>query len=94
MRALHFIAGLAVSATRPKVAETANANGVPGNTVLIDNAAGVANVQVATGQTLTNSIQNVAEGDISAPFILPFAGVGCQVARCRPPSGRRICRPP
>ncbi|MCP4319613.1 MAG: C4-dicarboxylate ABC transporter substrate-binding protein [Hyphomicrobiales bacterium] len=36
---------------------------------------GVANIQVATGQTLTNSVQNVAEGktDIAAaPFILPF----------------------
>lgn len=67
-------------------AETANANGVPGNTVLalgeFATQAGVANIQVATGQTLTNSIQNVAEGksDISAaPFILPFLlsrGVG------------------
>lgn len=60
-------------------AETANAAGVPGNTVLalgeFAAAAGVANIQVATGQTLTNSIQNTAEGktDISAtPFILPF----------------------
>lgn len=60
-------------------AETANAAGVPGNTVLalgeFASAAGVANVQVATGQTLTNSLQNVAEGktDITAaPFILPF----------------------
>lgn len=38
-------------------------------------AAGVANIQVADGQTLTNSIQNVAEGktDISGtPYILPF----------------------
>ena len=94
MRALHIIAGLAISASlvTPALAqvnlsaETANANGVPGNTVLalgeFANAAGVANIQVATGQTLTNSIQNVAEGksDISAaPFILPFLlsrGVG------------------
>ncbi|MEO0945729.1 MAG: TAXI family TRAP transporter solute-binding subunit, partial [Pseudomonadota bacterium] len=43
---------------------------------------GVADVQVASGQTLTNSVQNVAEGktDIAAsPFILPFLlsrGVG------------------
>ena len=62
MRALHFIAGLAVSASlvTPALAqvnlsaETANANGVPGNTVLalgeFANAAGVANIQVATGQ--------------------------------------------
>ena len=37
--------------------------------------AGIANIQVAAGQTLTNSIQNVAEGktDIAAaPFVLPF----------------------
>lgn len=37
--------------------------------------AGVANIQVADGQTLTNSIQNVAEGktDIAGtPYILPF----------------------
>lgn len=67
-------------------AETANANGVPGNTVLalgeFASQAGVANIQVATGQTLTNSLQNTAEGktDITAaPFILPFLlsrGVG------------------
>lgn len=94
MRTVNLIAGLAISASlvTPALAqvnlsaETANANGVPGNTVLalgeFANAAGVANVQVATGQTLTNSIQNVAEGksDISAaPFILPFLlsrGVG------------------
>ncbi|MEM7240906.1 MAG: TAXI family TRAP transporter solute-binding subunit [Pseudomonadota bacterium] len=60
-------------------AETASPTGVPGNTVLalgeVASSAGVANIQVATGQTLTNSIQNAAEGktDISAaPFILPF----------------------
>jgi len=38
-------------------------------------AAGVANIQVADGQTLTNSVQNVAEGktDIAGtPYILPF----------------------
>lgn len=36
---------------------------------------GLANIQIAAGQTLTNSVQNVAEGktDIAAaPFILPF----------------------
>ena len=43
---------------------------------------GIANIQLADGQTLTNSIQNVAEGktDIAAtPYILPFLmsrGVG------------------
>jgi len=38
-------------------------------------AAGVADIQLADGQTLTNSIQNVAEGstDIAGtPYILPF----------------------
>ncbi len=38
-------------------------------------AAGVANIQVADGQTLTNSIQNVAEGktDVAGtPYLLPF----------------------
>lgn len=37
--------------------------------------AGIANIQVAAGQTLTNSVQNVAEGNTdiaAAPFILPF----------------------
>ncbi len=60
-------------------AETANAGGVPGNTVLalgeVASAAGIADIQVATGQTLTNSLQNTAEGktDITAaPFLLPF----------------------
>ncbi len=67
-------------------AETANPGGVPGNTVLalgeVASAAGIADIQVATGQTLTNSLQNTAEGktDISAaPFLLPFLmsrGVG------------------
>jgi len=60
-------------------AETATATGVPGNTVLtlgeVASAAGIADIQVAMGQTLTNSLQNTAEGktDIApAPFILPF----------------------
>lgn len=38
-------------------------------------ASGLANIQIAAGQTLTNSVQNVAEGktDIAAaPFVLPF----------------------
>ncbi|MDG1530753.1 MAG: TAXI family TRAP transporter solute-binding subunit [Paracoccaceae bacterium] len=45
-------------------------------------ARGVANIQLADGQTLTNSVQNVAEGktDIAGtPYILPFLlnnGVG------------------
>jgi TRAP-type uncharacterized transport system substrate-binding protein len=80
--------GLGVSAWAQVnlTAETANAAGVPGNTVLalgeFAAEAGIANIQVATGQTLTNSLQNAAEGktDISAaPFILTFLlskGVG------------------
>jgi len=45
-------------------------------------AKGIANIQVADGQTLTNSVQNVAEGksDVAGtPYILPFLlskGVG------------------
>ncbi len=41
--------------------------------------AGIANIQVADGQTLTNSVQNVAEGktDIAGtPYILPFLLAG------------------
>ena len=60
-------------------AETAALVSVPGNTMIglaeATAAAEVANIQVATGQTLTNSVKNVAEGstDIaSAPFILTF----------------------
>lgn len=67
-------------------AETASPVSVPGVTVLalseLAAAAGIANIQVSAGQTLTNSTQNVAEGktDIAAsPFALPFLlskGVG------------------
>lgn len=67
-------------------AETAAANTTPGISVIaLSEAAakaGVADIQVTSGQTLTNSVQNVAEGktDIAAaPFILPFLlsrGVG------------------
>lgn len=67
-------------------AETAAPVSVPGTTVIglgeLAAAAGVANIQVSSGQTLTNSVQNVAEGktDIAAaPFALPFLlskGVG------------------
>jgi len=60
-------------------AETAEPQVVPGQTVLalgeVASSAGVADIQIATGQTLTNSVQNVAEGktDIAAaPFLLPF----------------------
>ncbi|MDJ0824663.1 MAG: TAXI family TRAP transporter solute-binding subunit [Rhodobacter sp.] len=60
-------------------AETAAPSSAPGVSVIaLSEAAakdGVADIQVTTGQTLTNSAQNVAEGktDIAAvPFILPF----------------------
>lgn len=60
-------------------AETASPGSAPGVSVLaLSEAAAkfnVANIQVTPGQTLTNSVQNVAEGksDIAAaPFILPF----------------------
>lgn len=69
----------AVSATENLTAETAS----PGGSIHLSMShlaqvaaeAGVANIQVADGQTLTNSIQNVAEGktDIAGtPYILPF----------------------
>ena len=67
-------------------AETAAPNTTPGISIIslseASSKAGVADVQVLSGQTLTNSVQNVAEGksDIAAaPFILPFMlsrGVG------------------
>ncbi len=67
-------------------AETASPNVAPGISIIsLSEAAakeGVADIQVTSGQTLTNSVQNVAEGktDIAAaPFILPFLlsrGVG------------------
>jgi len=60
-------------------AETAAPNTVPGNSVLalgeVASQAGIADIQVKTGQTLTNSVQNVAEGstDIATtPYLLPF----------------------
>jgi len=67
-------------------AETAAPNTTPGISIIaLSEAAakaGIADIQVTAGQTLTNSVQNVAEGktDIAAaPFILPFLlsrGVG------------------
>lgn len=67
-------------------AETAAPNTTPGISIIslseAASQAGVADIQVSSGQTLTNSVQNVAEGksDIAAgPFILPFLmsrGVG------------------
>lgn len=60
-------------------AETAAPNTTPGISIIAlseaAKKAGVADIQVSSGQTLTNSVQNVAEGktDIAAaPFILPF----------------------
>ena len=67
-------------------AETAAPNTTPGISIIslseAAKKAGVADIQVSAGQTLTNSVQNVAEGksDIAAaPYILPFLlsrGVG------------------
>lgn len=67
-------------------AETASPGGAthlsPAHMTEIAGTKGIANIQLADGQTLTNSIQNVAEGktDIAAtPYILPFLmsrGVG------------------
>lgn len=66
--------------------ETASPGGAtylsPAHMTEIAGTKGIANIQLADGQTLTNSIQNVAEGktDIAAtPYILPFLmsrGVG------------------
>jgi len=67
-------------------AETASPGGAvhlsPAHMAEIAGTQGIANIQLAAGQTLTNSIQNVAEGktDIAGtPYILPFLmsrGVG------------------
>lgn len=67
-------------------AETAGPGGAvhlsPAHMAEIAGTKGIANIQLAEGQTLTNSIQNVAEGktDIAGtPYILPFLmsrGVG------------------
>ena len=67
-------------------AETASPGGAthlsPAHMTEIAGTNGIANIQLADGQTLTNSIQNVAEGKTdfaSAPIILPFLlsrGVG------------------
>jgi hypothetical protein len=73
--------GLATSASAQVnlTAETASPSSAPGVSVIaLSEAAAkynVANMQVTTGQTLTNSVQNVAEGksDVAAaPFVLPF----------------------
>ena len=86
--ALFILAGLTghAQAQVNLSAETAGPTGVPGNVMghMADvlGEQKVANLQVAQGQTLTNSVRNVAQGktDIaSAPIILPFLlsrGVG------------------
>ena len=76
----------AVNAQINLTAETASPGGAthlsPAHMTEIAGTKGIANIQLADGQTLTNSIQNVAEGktDIAAtPYILPFLmsrGVG------------------
>ena len=86
--AVIFVVGLAghSQAQINMSAETAGPTGVPGNVmghmadVLAEKK--IANLQVAQGQTLTNSVRNVAQGKTdlaSAPIILPFLlsrGVG------------------
>lgn len=91
----HFFAGAFVAAslmTAPVfaqvnlTAETASPGGAvhlsPAHLTEIAGTKGIANIQLSDGQTLTNSIQNVAEGktDIAgSPHILPFLmsrGVG------------------
>jgi TRAP-type uncharacterized transport system substrate-binding protein len=68
-----------VGAQTNLTAETSAPVSVAGQSMLslaeVANASGIADIQVATGQTLTNSVQNVAEGktDVaSAPFLLTF----------------------
>ncbi|MEZ5658438.1 MAG: hypothetical protein R3E83_07870 [Burkholderiaceae bacterium] len=73
---------LVTSAVQAKAilsAETAPPNTTPGISIIglaeAAATAGVADIQVTTGQTLTNSVLNVAQGstDIAAaPFALPF----------------------
>ncbi|MEO1153103.1 MAG: TAXI family TRAP transporter solute-binding subunit [Pseudomonadota bacterium] len=80
-----FIAA-AANAQSILTAETAAPNTTPGISIIAlseaASKAGVADIQVTSGQTLTNSVQNVAEGNsdiAAAPFILPFflsRGVG------------------
>ncbi len=94
MKSLKLIAtGLAILCTGGNAyseinltAETASPGGAthlsPAHMTEIAGTRGIANIQLADGQTLTNSIQNVAEGktDIAGtPYILPFLmsrGVG------------------
>lgn len=89
-----FCLATATQAQSILTAETAAPNTTPGISIIsLSEAAaksGVADIQVSAGQTLTNSVQNVAEGktDIAAaPFILPvllsrgvgpYAGLGAE----------------
>lgn len=94
MKPMKFIAATAAAAVFATgafaqanlTAETASPGGAthlsPAHLAEIAGTRGIANIQLADGQTLTNSIQNVAEGktDIAGtPHILPFLmsrGVG------------------
>lgn len=94
MKPMKLIAAVAASFTLATgalaqanlTAETANPGGAvhlsPAHLAEVAGTQGIANIQLADGQTLTNSIQNVAEGktDIAGtPYILPFLmsrGVG------------------
>jgi TRAP-type uncharacterized transport system substrate-binding protein len=79
--------------------ETAGQGGVPGTVhahiAEVASAAGIANIQVQYGQTLTNSVLNVAEGKsdiVSAPQSLPFLlskGVG-PYAKLGPEKGAEL----
>ena len=71
--------GASANAQVNLTAETGPQGGVPHGAVTtlgeLASQAGVANFQIAEGQTLTNSLQNVAQGktDVAAvPLILPF----------------------
>jgi len=77
--AVLIIAGSQVSAQVNITGETTAPAQVPAQAMFgvaeLAASAGIADIQIAAGQTLTNSVQNVAEGktDIAtAPFILPF----------------------
>ena len=84
--AASFMVAASAHAQTVLSAETAAPNTTPGISIIslseVAAKEGVADIQVAAGQTLTNSVQNVAEGktDIAAaPYILPFLlsrGVG------------------
>ena len=87
MKPMKFLAAAAAATTIATgafaqanlTAETASPGGAthlsPAHLTEIAGTQGIANIQLADGQTLTNSIQNVAEGktDIAgAPLVLPF----------------------